>query len=367
MSRNRKPTPLPFANNWTLDKKVFCKSIYKRTTDLVERPPVRMVDAFLADPNLGIKFQKRHPQKASFDNEKAHVSNYRELYDPDDGFFHVTVSLPKHKWGRVKPQDHLSLSVMHRPTRHAFCSGVYIDIDMINAHPRILRAIVMQNEYNTPDGSRLELPCLSRYIDECKTVRKEVAAFHQCSEESVKKLHISLGNGGSYEAWVREYDIKHPLIANNEIERMDWIDSYEKEMSRVMNIVYANNPQIFVDILAYDSDRLQGFKTREDKLAKKKRTTMAMWSQTIERAIQECMIKHLVDAGYSTLEDIVPCQDGFMMLAKDFKESHIEEIERVQQEKFGFVIPMQVKPFNEAIDIAIPKKVRRKAATPQEL
>ena len=58
----------------------------------------------------------------------------------------------------------------------------------------------------------------------------------------------------------------------------------------------------------------------------------------MERAIQETMILYLTKEKYFKLEDIVPCQDGFMILKELFYENILEECERAILNRYNFNI-----------------------------
>ena len=75
---------------------------------------------------------------------------YFKKYDKKKGAFPVKYKLPDHKWVRIFPEKSLSLCLFHRPTRHAYCKGRYIDIDMKNAHPVIIKSICDLNDIACP-------------------------------------------------------------------------------------------------------------------------------------------------------------------------------------------------------------------------
>ena len=49
----------------------------------------------------------------------------------------------------------------------------------------------------------------------------------------------------------------------------------------------------------------------------------------------------------------MPCQDGFMVLKELYYPEMIQDCEKVMLEKYGFMIPLKVKEFDEAIDIQL--------------
>jgi hypothetical protein len=62
-----------------------------------------------------------------------------------------------------------------------------------------------------------------------------------------------------------------------------------------------------------------------------KRGTVERWAQSVERLVQETAIQWLVDNKGMVLEDIVPCQDGFMIHKELLYDGILEDIKRVMK------------------------------------
>ena len=78
---------------------------------------------------------------------------------------------------------------------------------------------------------------------------------------------------------------------------------------------------------------------------------MALWSQSIERMLQETAIKWLVDNKGMKLEDVVPSQDGFMILKQYYYDGIIEDLNAVLLNEMHIGVKFICKPFDEAIEI----------------
>jgi hypothetical protein len=288
---------------------------------------------------MGITYQgnKRYELVSTIDaTELEQIKRFKELYNKKLKAFQTAVYLPKYKWGRVIPaNNYLSLSIFHRPTRHSLCKDAYIDIDMINAQPTIISEIVKIT------GDDISCEWLNKYVKKPKKYREFIMEHHNCSRDCAKNLPIVLMFGGSYDGWIREWDIQKNIEKG---ERIKDICEIEKELKCVMEVVYANNQHIKKDVLKQDPNK---WKTD----AEAKRGVMSLWSQSIERLLQETAIKYLVDAKGFKLEQIVPCQDGFMILKELWYDTLLEDIESVIVDKFGIAIKFLNKPFDEAIEI----------------
>jgi len=249
----------------------------------------------------------------------------------DEDYFVVAHSLPNHKWGRTIPVDYLSLSVFHRPTRHALCEGTYRDIDLKNAQPQITNAICLQN--NIINDKLIE------YVKDPKKYRQKIMEQHGCDKDTAKNLPIMLMFGGSYAGWIKE----HNITVNDEC-RMPMFSAIECEMAKVMEIVYKSNPDIVKDV------KKQNKKKWKDQ-NEEKRGCMALWAQTIERRMMEDAVSFLVDDKNFTLEDMVPCQDGLMIKTDLWYDEILYDITKVINDKYHFNLVWEEKPFDEAIDI----------------
>ena len=94
------------------------------------------------------------------------------------------------------------------------------------------------------------------------------------------------------------------------------------------------------------------YKTPEDVL-KKMKTCMSHFCCTIERHLQEACIKHLVEKKGFNIDDIVPSQDGFMILIDLYYDDIIKECEEAMFNSYGLRVELKFKDFDEACDIPV--------------
>jgi hypothetical protein len=255
------------------------------------------------------------------------IKAYRKTHSK--GYFSTKIVMSKHKWGRTLPINYLSLSIMKRSTRHTFCDGVYKDIDMVNAQPTILYQIAQQNV--------IECNILRKYVENHKLYRETIMQHHHCDKDAAKKLPISLIMGGTYQGWIKEFEI--PL---GQDLLQDFVEM-EREMKTIMEVVYNMNPQIKKDVLKENP-------TKWKNINEEKRGVMGLWCQSVEKLFQETAIEAIV-SNKILLEDIVPCQDGFMVLKELYDEGLLQICEDAIFEKYGITIKFANKPFDEKIEI----------------
>jgi hypothetical protein len=333
MAENTEVENQPFKFEWTLNSSIVRTTIFEKKK-CVELIDVAKLYGFIKN-EMGISYQSVPRYEGgvckTYKTELEQMIKFKELYNRKLNRFQVAHKLAKHKWGRTQPHNYLSTSIFHRPTRHTFCEGSYVDLDMINAQPTIINEICKHhNLHNT---------YLTKYVKNPKKYREFIMNHHNCNKDTAKQLPIILMFGGSYSTWLKEADIT--MNENNRIKDFVEIEDF---MKTIIEIVYNANPQIKKDVLKQDK---QKWKTESEA----KRGVMALWSQSIEKIIQEECISYLINKDITRIEDIVPCQDGFMILKETDYETICDELNTLIQEKYNINVGWIKKPFDEGIEI----------------
>lgn len=304
-----------------------------------EHAPFSKVVGFIQN-EMGISLQgnPRYDWMTTFKTELELMQKYRDLYSHKSSSYSTAHTLGKLKWGRTVPANNCSLNIMHRPTRHALCKDEYDDQDMVNAHVSILCESLKTRE-------DVDISALMEYNFNPKKWREEVALHHGLNpvkdKDTAKQLFIRILFGGSYSQWIKDFDIDknigvgqcHPLVV-----------AIENQLGKVRDLFYDANPQLVKDMKKHNPQKFKD-------LSQLKRSLLATALQTIERWIMETCVQFLVENKKFALQDIVPCQDGFMILKRFSYPELREDIERVTLEKFGMSIKWVKKEFDEAIEI----------------
>ena len=76
---------------------------------------------------------------------------------------------------------------------------------------------------------------------------------------------------------------------------------------------------------------------------------MSLWSQTLERYLQEGAINYLSE--WIDVESIIPCQDGLIIPEFQQWDTIINDINTYVNSVYPFNIKFTIKPFDEAITI----------------
>ena len=318
--------------NWKLLSIDYKKTIFEKKKCVEKIEVARLYGFIKAD--MGISYLGHHKYdylSVAYPTELEQMKEYKKTYDKQTKQFQVSFHLPKHKWGRIIPSNNLSLSVFRRSSRHTFCDGSYIDLDMQNAQPTIINEICRQNSYTNK--------YLDDYVKDPKKFREIIMKHHNCDKDTAKELPIILMFGGCYSTWLKENDIS--VHANNRIEQFVEIESF---MRSIIEIVYNNNQHIKKDVLKQNNKK---WETEEDA----KRGVMALWCQSIEKIIQEDCIAYLVDDKKAKLEEIIPCQDGFMIRPDIYYDGICSDLRDVIKNKYNIDVKWIQKPFDEKIKI----------------
>jgi phage/plasmid-associated DNA primase len=321
--------------------------------EMREYPNHELIYGFVNN-KMGIKLRKRFV--AIYGDEQTHYKKYiREMKWLDDSqFIAVKYYQPSHLWGRVNAYKSLSLSLFRRPSRHSFCESNYVDCDMKNCQPQLILNLAEKME-NVPG-----IEGLREYCADSKKCRQDIIN-HYCltdiinddgsiitAKDQAKKLPIRLAFGGGIYRWKKEFNIKRgddlPMIKQMEV----CLKRIAVEINRV-------NPQIRADM---ENDEEFQIKSEDEKL----RSITALYAQTWERIIQEECVAYLVK-NYPVVKliDVIPSQDGMMLLKKQTK--HIDftilfkNFNKLIQDKYKLNIIWEIKPFDEAITIIPSKKM----------
>ncbi|KAJ1379848.1 hypothetical protein B484DRAFT_441014, partial [Ochromonadaceae sp. CCMP2298] len=306
----------PFRQTLKLDKS-FTTSIYKPKTRIKEYVLKSQIVSLLENhKDTLINYSPDSYQHRYFTDEKAQLNRIMEGMDSDH--FEATYNLPKHKWGRVIPSFYKSLSIMHRPTRHAVCVKLYIDLDFENCEANVLFECVSQYLIGHPEQS-VDMSSLEEYCEKPKFIRDILIEYYEVEDEvvsgrksitkkdKIKGLLIGLMNGGSQDKF----------RSHNKITKPDheFVISFKQEIQNIMTIVFKFNEHIVDAILKetpshFEDKNTSGRAMSAVSLEKaKKRTCMAFFYQTIERKMQESAILTITTTYSVPIESIVPCQD----------------------------------------------------------
>ena len=314
-----------------------------------EFPDFPVIFGFIAN-KMGIKLRKKILK--IYADEQTHYKKYlKEIkFIEEIQYVSVKYNHSKNGYGRIQALYSLSLSLFRRVSRHAFCKGKYIDLDIVNCHLQIFKEYAKIFGFNDE-----EMEGIIEYCRDPKFWRAEIIKHYGLTDrteddgsiisakDQAKQLCIRIAFGGGVRAWKFENNVVR-------CKDLEIISKIENSLNLIRNEIWNSNPQMITDL--EENDEEFALKSFDDK----KKSLMAVWSQTKERLIQEECVAYLVKTYPSVqLRDIISSQDGMMVLEEHMKNIDIpflfKNFNELIKRKFKIKMDWVVKDFDEAISV----------------
>lgn len=311
---------------------------------LVEYIPKARVLALIKSKKLALNWDLSiysHQNAAQlYANETLQMKEYLKLYK-DDGF-QVKYFKPKHKWGRVMVHKSLGLTAFGRVTRNTLINGLYIDLDIKNAQPEIIRNICKSQTPPIP-CPMIEEYCLCR-----KEIFTELANQYSMEVWQIKKLFLRLCFFGTFKGWCKE-------MKTENLQPHTFITQFERELRDIAEITKKANPVLYET-------------ARKSKEAKNEKNYIgsfyALYLQEYELRILEAVINTLMEdtevMNHPTVSNAhvgAYEYDGLKLLKENVekfeggKDGLIAFIQQKTTELTGFELVWEEKPIDEYHDI----------------
>jgi hypothetical protein len=227
----------------------------------------------------------------------------------------------KRNVGRLFAKGGVSLQSICREIRHTIAGHLYYDLDMVNAHPVILRFLCEKHD----------IPCdrLSEYIEDRESILADVLDLNpELDRDFVKDVFLSLINGG----YTDYASVKKPtkFLKRFKTESKDILDDmcekYESEYKRRKETKEYNPEGSTVNVILCD------------------------WENKILMAI----LAFFQNQGDIT-NDCVLCFDGIMVprASLDYDEitALIPIIEEEVSNETGISVSLKIKPMDEGFEL----------------
>ena len=206
---------------------------------LIECIPLHYVKQLLENACLKDKWDlTNYSQKIasqSYSNEKEQLEKYCGKYNRTLKAFKVSYKKAKHAWGRVFPIKALGCTSFAKKTRNTLIKDFYLDFDLSNAQPEILRNICLANN----------IPCetITKYCVEREEIIADIIkkSNNKVNRSLVKSLMIRLSFCGTFKNWLRKESIEpfdEPVI----------IADYCAEVRSITQTIIKENPSMFKTI-----------------------------------------------------------------------------------------------------------------------
>ena len=260
----------------------------------------------------------------------------------------------KRPLGRVYPVDSLGLCQARREIRHTLCDGIYVDIDMVNAHPVILNQVFkssypMLNEYVNDRDKYFGLLC-----DHYATYGKAIDYKTPEGRELCKNFFIiPLLYFGRYSNWAEDNNLGSlEKIEDHELftpfPPPAFYKTFREEMSEISKQLIAANETFAKEI--------ENEKEEEKKYSNTDGSVVSWFCQEWERRILEVIYDVLKKEKLIKKDNVVFCFDGLMILSTELFDTEEKQqliLRKCEVEVFkrlDLQIQLKVKAFDEPID-----------------
>ena len=225
--------------------------------------------------------------------------------------------------GRVNAKGLVSLGALRREIRGSLTTGKYIDIDIVNAHPNIIHQLLQRFGLSNTSYANY---CANR--EDCL---ERVMKHHHVNRNDAKTLFITIGYGGSYEAWRKNTNaVNAPL---------PFVREFQKESKALAQTFIAANSKLYAKYCklkpaTYNYEH--GF--------------LSTVIQNIERRILEKMYTFFRSKKLITNNNCVLCHDGIMLRAETLPEGVLDELAAHIHEVSGFKLVWKDKPMEHYLE-----------------
>lgn len=239
--------------------------------------------------------------------------------------------------GRLYAQNSLSLQSFKKEIRHALSREFYHDIDMVNAHPRLISQYCHKHDINCYK--------LDEYINNREKILEKIQKFHKISREDAKGLVLRLCYLGNY--IIEKQDKKTKEIEEFEPkEKLSFLQNFRIELEKIAKQICKIEKETY-DLVKNDPEKTN-----------KKSTTLSITAQILEHKCLMAMQKFFNNKKWKIG---VLCFDGLMVEKKIsgsdeiFPKEILKECEEYVKQKTAYNINLDVKPMNIELSFELPE------------
>ena len=295
-----------------------------RLTETVDLKKLRLIASNL-ERLTPILFKDTDPEKVK--GEKTKIINYYNVAKAGNGTVSVEYTQPR-GFGRYVARHALSLQAIKRSVRHTCAGEIYHDIDMVNAHPVLMRAYCHRNN----------IPCdsLDWYVDHREEVLGTLVKYFGSTRKEGKQLFISVLNGQGRKkiTMLAKYD-------GGSKAQWPFYNSFYDEVQKIQDRVGVLEPKI----MQY-CKRTKGGKNLRGR-------TMSWLMSSLENEALLVM-KRIFDSQKYGPEVLV--YDGMMVPKNKIDCDMLDPLLRLCEQRFvvelGVPLKLSVKSMKEIIDLS---------------
>lgn len=218
-----------------------------------------------------------------------------------------------------------TLGTLNRHLRASLANGIYVDIDMVNAHPHILRSLCLRHGW--PHEA------LDHYIAE----REAVLESLQVDRRTGKRIMLALMFGCNLPRWLKDHNIQAQITP--------FIESFHRELHTLAERArqqYSHFAQVAEQHMRSDNKLFSG---------------LALLLQHNEAEALRVAVQVAEKHGFGVG---VLVYDGFMVYAKEehkngVPDSLLTAMREAVQSECDLDISFEVKEFDSPLDVSQPE------------
>lgn len=243
---------------------------------------------------------------------------------PNTEYAYIPVTYNKGKSsnniGRWYAEKSIGLAPLCTCVRHTICNDIWVDIDQVNSHPTIMKSFMQQFEFNSP--------LLNKCFNEREQFLKVIMEEENCSRDEAKTCVIACINGGKFKTNTLKQLIDELKPCINHVIQLDqYKDIYNHCRKEYVSNLSNLNGKVISRILQVVENNL------------------------LEHYIEFCQDKGVIPAHKNGIQ-VSLIFDGFQLINnKLIDDKFLEEMRKYAFEKTGYDIPLQIKPFNNKLEL----------------
>lgn len=311
---------------------------------LLELTDINLINAIRDSKEFELDFKDKYSHKTAkqiYMNVSHQLQEYSNNYDKKLGAFKVLYKkTDKHKWGRVFPRKSLGFTSFSRVIRNTLMKDFYIDFDLKNAQPEIIKNICISNN--------IQLESVNEYCNNRDNILNDVMKEYDVDRKIAKNLFLSLAFFGDFKGWCFTNNIKNT-------KTLTIIDSYIKDIKKFYKIVKKENKSLYETVKKLGNKNTKG-------------SLLSLYLQEYETRIMEVVIYWLCNK-----TDVMKFKDskfnigtyefdGIKLLKENVNKYGIDklktDLENVIKNELGFIINFEEKPIDGWIDIQYTKSIK---------
>lgn len=264
----------------------------------------------------------------------------------------VTYSQKTEQGGRCFAHRSISLQGMPKAIRHSITDGIYIDIDIVNAHPNILMQMWEKEASSQEDVARFKCPSIKHYVENRDEILLDFIANPNIPEkyrnrDNAKKYFLVLMN--------KEDDIYDENSQKTKISTFNEFTKMFKHESSIIHKYYSQK----------DAKKFKTYKSYKNKMGKENNIKASYCSFLISDV--ENSIMNSIMSAFNDNVNLVPCFDGVMVPSwMNVDEIALKFVEKHILDNTGYNVKLAIKPFDHKLkvfddpNIRVPKyKIKR--------